>query len=414
MARKKGAGSIRRRGDSFYHRIKIDGKEKITRLKATNLEDAEKEVGKYQIMAEAQSDIEVAFFVGRQKNIIQAASGISVREAFSKFKQNSSRPECTDKTLGQHERCWQDFTGWLSVNHPQAINLKDIDEAIAVDYFNYVASIKNPRTFNQVRNTLKLMLRTLERGNNPFATIRKKHEDTKVKKEFTLEQLENIFRIIPLEGLSLMYRAEMELLFYLGAYTGLRLKDCCLLRWECYSRASKIIRVVPEKTKKTKTITAIPVHPRLIEALAKAEAWKVNEYILPETAKRYQYNSWGVTKDAKRIIDYAMWEQPEKYRKPPSVPGYGFHSLRHTFVSICANAGVPLSVVQEIVGHGSPAMTRHYTHVADDSLRKAIDTLPSGAGGCLSDREKLEQIKAILDGKTRLTAAEKEIISILK
>ena len=36
----------------------------------------------------------------------------------------------------------------------------------------------------------------------------------------------------------------------------------------------------------------------------------------------------------------------------------GFHSLRHTFVSLCRAAGAPLSVVEAIVGHASPAMTR--------------------------------------------------------
>ena len=53
-----------------------------------------------------------------------------------------------------------------------------------------------------------------------------------------------------------------------------------------------------------------------------------------------------------------------------------FHSLRHTFVSLSANAGVPLPVVQSIVGHCSTAMTRHYYHENEENLRKAVAAIP--------------------------------------
>ena len=53
-----------------------------------------------------------------------------------------------------------------------------------------------------------------------------------------------------------------------------------------------------------------------------------------------------------------------------------FHSIRHTFVSLSANAGVPLPVVQSIVGHCSTAMTRHYYHENLDALRSAVASIP--------------------------------------
>ena len=61
-------------------------------------------------------------------------------------------------------------------------------------------------------------------------------------------------------------------------------------------------------------------------------------------------------------------------------PEATFHSLRHTFVSISANAGVPLHIVQSIVGHESTAMTRHYYHENLDALRKAVAAIPSFGG----------------------------------
>ena len=58
-------------------------------------------------------------------------------------------------------------------------------------------------------------------------------------------------------------------------------------------------------------------------------------------------------------------------------PEATFHSLRHTFVSLAANAGVPLHIVQSIVGHESTAMTRHYYHENVDSLRMAVNAIPA-------------------------------------
>ena len=53
---------------------------------------------------------------------------------------------------------------------------------------------------------------------------------------------------------------------------------------------------------------------------------------------------------------------------------YGFHSLRHTFVSICRESGqVPDAVIEAIVGK---SYTK-YTHVGSAGICKAIDALPS-------------------------------------
>jgi Phage integrase family len=59
----------------------------------------------------------------------------------------------------------------------------------------------------------------------------------------------------------------------------------------------------------------------------------------------------------------------------------GFHSLRHTFVSLCRESNAPLAVVESIVGHSNPAMTRHYTHVGELAAGQAVAALPWVMGG---------------------------------
>ena len=65
----------------------------------------------------------------------------------------------------------------------------------------------------------------------------------------------------------------------------------------------------------------------------------------------------------------------------------GFHSLRHTWVSLHAMHGTPQAVIQESAGHANPAMTEHYTHVSIDAARRAAEALnlPQLADGDIID-----------------------------
>jgi len=414
IRRAKGTGSVQKKDSRYYFRIKINGKEIIRRMiGVTNDKEADLEATRLYTIASAKTQEEVALFSGRARGVIKEANSLPLNEVFKKFKASTTRPNCTNKTLQQHEYVWNYFVHWLSINYSYIQTLVEIDEDIAVNFFNFVDTQKSPRSFNGILNTLRLIYKTLQKGNNPFAVIRKRHENTQTRSEFSIEQLEKIFQTIDNKKLHLMHRDEMRVLFFLGAFTGLRFKDCCLMKWSNVDQNNNMLRVVPEKTKKNKNFVNIPIHPRLTEQLETAEKWKSSDFILPECAKRYDYNHTGLYKDTKKVIDYSIWDKPVKGRKPPSCPGYSFHSLRHTFVSICANAGVPLSVVQEIVGHGNPAMTKYYTHVGSESLRKAVNTLPGGNNQDLTMKDKLKKIKELLDKKKVHDEYDKEVLKIL-
>jgi integrase len=56
---------------------------------------------------------------------------------------------------------------------------------------------------------------------------------------------------------------------------------------------------------------------------------------------------------------------------------FRFHDLRHTFITHMVELGVPLGVIQAMVGHISSRMLRHYTHIASGVARKAVELLDS-------------------------------------
>lgn len=52
-----------------------------------------------------------------------------------------------------------------------------------------------------------------------------------------------------------------------------------------------------------------------------------------------------------------------------------FHDLRHTFATRLADAGVPLSVIAELLGHSDIRMTKRYSHATDKAKREAVQKL---------------------------------------
>ena len=232
----------------------------------------------------------------------------------------------------------------------------------------------------------------LDTQKHPFAKIRKKYYEPNRRMHFTLEQFEAIIEVISSDDVYLMHPEEMKLIFLLGAYTGMRFKDCVFLKEEYINWDKRLIQCIPHKTRKKlleHTIT-IPIHPKLYRELKMAKDRREGEYFCSEAVRRYHYNEGGLHKDARVIINYALSDRTviNKKKLLKIKSRYSFGSLRHTFVSFCANADVPIQDVSAIVGHTSVSMTRYYTHLSQQSLEKVLAAFPAvNLVGVSSDRK---------------------------
>jgi hypothetical protein len=140
----------------------------------------------------------------------------------------------------------------------------------------------------------------------------------------------------------------------------------------------------------------------LKEILAETTAEGRGEYVLPETAALYLKRTDLVTDRVQahfKKCGIKVWKpgtgpdaKPEKegesQERKRAVIEVGFHSLRHSFVSLCRASNAPLAVVESIVGHSNPAMTRHYTHVGELAASAAVAGLPAVIGDAKPERKK--------------------------
>ena len=59
------------------------------------------------------------------------------------------------------------------------------------------------------------------------------------------------------------------------------------------------------------------------------------------------------------------------------IEGLRWHDLRHNFVSKLVMVGISLSVVRDLLGHSTVAMTERYAHLALELHRSAVEALSS-------------------------------------
>ena len=373
----------RRKGGIYYARFRVDGKLFMKSTSTKNKRDAERFLA--ELLApyaatdrKALAESVAAHISGLDAGIAKAeaekadAEAVRLADAWMIYKAAPNRPDTGAATLAQYECQFSIFDTWAAAQKPPVRLMREVTEETAAAFTKHLAdSRRTPNTINKYLNLLQLVWRVLAKparlAVNPWAEIGRKKLDPVGRRELTLAELKTVCNAAT---------GELATLLALGLFTGMRLGDCCLLRW---GEVDTVRGIILRKTRKTGTALQIPIHAELLKILQTAEAERAGEYVLPEYAAAYRKrNQTVVARIQKHFADCAIsTAAPERKQRTHRGVEVGFHSLRHSFVSLCARAGVPLAAVQSIVGHSNPAMTRHYTHLGIDAARGAVAALPA-------------------------------------
>ncbi|MFO1498509.1 MAG: tyrosine-type recombinase/integrase [Verrucomicrobiota bacterium] len=420
MARKHRTGYLFKRGGNFYVQWRVNGKAFSRVLIDENgkaITDRRKaEQAKVKVMAPFTTADEAAALEsiaakieGRKAELARLEDEqnppLAIATAWAEFLASPSRPDTGPETLTIYEYQFAKWAEWMKEKHPEAPALRSITKEVAEEYasaLNYGTLTAN--TYNKHLNVLAMVFRVLKNKakltGNPWEDIPRKRSIPQSRRELTVDELKTICQ---------RASGELRTLLGLGVYTGLRQKDCCLLRWSEVDLTRGIIRRVPSKVaRRNPKPVLIPIHPVLREMLNETPADQRGEYVLAKTADDYQNHRRELVKS---IQDHFTWcgirvHKPVGAEGKRPVVEVGFHSLRHTFVSLCRESNAPLAVVESIVGHSNPAMTRHYTHVGELAAGLAVAALPSLIGDATSKQPKhdpdalLREVKATVEAMT--------------
>ena len=171
----------------------------------------------------------------------------------------------------------------------------------------------------------------------------------------------------PSTGLGLRDRAILELLYS----SGMRLAELAGLDLSDVDTKAKEARVWGKGSKERVVLLGGPAVAALEEYLSSARPSLAGER--PTTA--LFLNRYG-NRLSRRSIEKAV----KRYALESAVnPGSHTHTLRHTFATHMLEGGADLRVVQELLGHSSPATTQIYTHVTQNQARKVYLNTHPGA-----------------------------------
>lgn len=287
-------------------------------------------------------------------------------------RRGSTERALADRTVRDNASQWDKFVRWADTAGLTCAEDVTAEQAIAFRDSLLAAGLTGNR-INKVILCTRVMFELSGIEPNPFDGIRPRAHKPQGRRELTDDELAAVCQSA--EG-------ELRTLLAIGLYTGLRLGDACRLLWrEILPDLSRIIRE-PNKTAHTGTELVIPVHAVLAAILSEIGEGERSGFVLPTIGPLYELNNGS--RVAKLVHDHLTACGIQTHKDGTggdtgkrAVVEVGFHSLRHSFVSLCARQGVPLHVVQSLCGHSSPEIQRLYLHTSTSDAERAIAALPA-------------------------------------
>ena len=385
-------------GGSWYYDIQVDQKRYkgtcegcTTKRQAEAFEQAMKEKVKQAAGLKSVKALYETF-----RDDLTGGRKISLNEAFELAERKPRSRMPAEKYAAMKRTVWADFLAFMHGEYPDVKNLIDVTEAQAQEYIallqksgRYEKTIsynrgngKKARTITTQKAEGALSARTVRLHQtvcaevftllakdaglqeNPFAGIRRAKSDAKTREAFTPDELQTIFD--NLDGFT-------RPLFMMAVWTGLREGDICTLKWSDVDLES---RLITRETRKTGTVVQIPISNQLYDLLT-ATPRTESEYVFPKHAEMYLANPSGVSYRVKQFLEGLGIQTTRKPEgRTQAISTKDLHSCRHTFCYYAGMAGIPLAVVQSIVGHMSPEMTKHYSaHASIEDKRRGMERL---------------------------------------
>ena len=410
----------------YFFRYQINGQRKAVSLKTKNQEEAVAEAKQLLPVVKATTTEIISAHIKQARSLELKKETLPLLNAWEVYSQNPER--ATPATIAEKISYETTFNQFISFVDNNQLGISDITPEITDKFAQHMRSLSiSVDTHNRkIQHLRKIfdVLKEYREGDNPFSAKslrrreREEQEHVPRRMSFTREQEQRILEVLEDDKFKVMNKPEVRVVYYLGMFTGQRMKDCVLLRWDKVDLNRRRIWVKQFKTGKEVTI---PIAPKLLEVLRQAREWQTNHYVCPNVAQRYnKVDAKGkntgnnlVNIDVLRVIKWIGLEPSvEVPGRNKKVTVYGFHSLRHSFVSHCAEAGVPKAVVLSIIGANSEIVDKHYTHIGEEAQEKAIMAI-SGTYTSISDRERIERALELINSCNDTPDIIQKIKSIL-
>lgn len=419
---------VRKRGSAYYHyEFQYRGKTYRGVCEGCTTRQAalafEKRVREQCVQLAAQRT--PAALVENYKKELFGGRDITLDSAFAIFESKPGRRQCGEKQLAAKRTYWNDFCAFMHATHPEIVMLDKVGRSQAEEYISHLK--KNGRFVSEISNGSKGSYKTQRALSNSTINVyhkvlrsvfaRLKEDAGLLTNPFDFDMLERkseTREAFSLEELTLINEnltPFIRPLFLIGLYTGMSEGDICLLKWSEIKDGW-----IARQRKKTKVSLAIPMLQPLRKLIEAQRLISGNEeYVLPEHARMYLNNPSGISYRFKKFLRRLNIQNvAQSEGRSRAVSKKDVHSLRHTFAYLAGCCGIPLPIVQSILGHMSPEMTAHYQeHATRAEKERFLKQMGRALGTSIPSLETAEstlyekvltQLRGLSDAQLKLVS----------
>lgn len=149
--------------------------------------------------------------------------------------------------------------------------------------------------------------------------------------------------------------------------TGCRLREILNLRWEQVNFERGVMLLPDTKTGWKPVLLGAPA----LQVLDRLVRVKDCPYVIP-----------GQKPGTPRSDLKRPWDA---IRRRAGLNDVRIHDVRHTFASFGASGGIGLTIVGRLLGHKDIKTTNRYSHLADDPLRRAADSVGNALAAAMGE-----------------------------
>ena len=215
----------------------------------------------------------------------------------------------------------------------------------------------------------------LVEGESPVRRVKKPRQDNRRMRFLTSEEARELLDALRVRSTNMHDEALISL------FCGLRAGEIYSLTWGDVDFESGIIHIRDTKSRKDRHAFITKDVKAMLGGRFSGQT--KNIYVFPASngkQRRWVSETFARTVDDLGLNDTGEFTTNEDDKQIPikiedARQRVVFHSLRHTFASWLVQRGTPLYTVAELMGHTTLEMTKRYSHLAPDSLRKAAVSL---------------------------------------
>ncbi|HBU69635.1 MAG TPA: hypothetical protein DEE98_04550 [Elusimicrobia bacterium] len=177
----------------------------------------------------------------------------------------------------------------------------------------------------------------------------------------------------------------LKQIVFVAIHTGMRQGNILSLTWDAIDFDRGIITLPTTKNKKGHHVSMNSMLIAMLENM-KSKCNPDSPYVFENKGKRL--SRYGIVRGTfNRVVRKA------------GIVDFHFHDLKHTFASLLAMAGVPISTIKELLGHKTEAMTRRYTHLSPEYKKSTVELLCNKVDNFWKPEEKAETTPTMMDHK---------------